>query len=48
MTSPTSFDAAGAGFNDGKFGDSIDDPITAFQFDSNVSGHRFNEGMFVH
>jgi hypothetical protein len=42
------FDTAGAGFNDGKFGDSIDDPITAFQFDSNVSGHRFNEGMFVH
>ena len=41
------FDTAGQGFDDGKFGNTIEDPDLVFQFDSNVSGHRFNEGQFA-
>ena len=41
------FDTAGAGFNDGRFTNGIEDPSLVFQFDNNTSGHRFNEGQFA-
>lgn len=41
------FDTAGQGFDDGKFSNGINDPDLVFQFDKDVSGHRFNEGQFA-
>lgn len=40
------FDVAGRGFNDGRFGvDGIDNAGSVFQFD--VAGHGFNDGVFA-
>jgi len=39
------FDTAGAGFDDGKFGDGQDDPSNLFIFD--VAGHGFDDGVFA-
>jgi hypothetical protein len=40
------FDVAGRGFNDGRFGvDGIDSASNVFQFD--VAGHGFNDGVFA-
>lgn len=40
------FDTSGQGFDLGKFGAGVDDPVNMFRFDS-TSGHRFDEGVFA-
>jgi hypothetical protein len=40
------FDVAGRGFNDGVFGNGLDDPAVIFVFDGGT-GHRFDEGVFA-
>lgn len=40
------FDVSGAGFDDGVFGNGLDDPANLFRFDG-TSGHRFDEGVFA-
>lgn len=40
------FDTSGAGFDQGTFGNGLDDPSTMFRFDASTSGHRFDEGVF--
>ena len=48
QTSPMfRFDTSGQGFDQGRFSTGIEDPTLVFQFDSNVSGHRFDEGQFA-
>jgi hypothetical protein len=43
---PFTFDAAGAGFDQGQFGmDAVNNPTTMFRFD--VTGQGFNQGVFA-
>jgi hypothetical protein len=44
-TSPFTFDVAGRGFDDGRFGaDGVDNPATMFRFDT--AGQGFDQGVF--